>query len=89
MTKDRNVPYGKISNASEIGQLMRQRRRELGKNQQDIAWIAGVGVRLVSELENGKETAEIGKALLLLERLGLDVWIFPRGQDGLDGQERR
>ena len=41
---------------------------------------SGVGVRFVSELENGKPTLEIEKVLRVLSRLGLEVTITPRGR---------
>jgi len=33
---------------------------------------SGTGVRFVSDLENGKETCELGKALKVIENLGID-----------------
>jgi transcriptional regulator with XRE-family HTH domain len=47
--------------------------------QEQLAALAGVGPRFLSEVENGKESAEIGKVLQVLRRLGLDVSITPRG----------
>ena len=37
-------------------------------------------MRFLSELERGKETAEIGKALHALRLLGLEVVLSPRAQ---------
>jgi y4mF family transcriptional regulator len=68
----------RISEAKQLGAAVRQRRRELGLTQEQIAGIAGVGVRFVSELERGKSTAEIGKVLQVARRLGLDLWVAPR-----------
>jgi y4mF family transcriptional regulator len=69
-----------IRDAEALGRLVRDKRRQLGLNQTELAGIAGVGTRFVSELERGKPTAELGKVLQLLERLGLDVWVAQRGQ---------
>ena len=74
------VPFGKISIAGDIGRLIRERRKASGATQADLAAVAGVGVRFLSELERGKATAELGKTLLVLQRLGFDVWIKPRGK---------
>jgi transcriptional regulator with XRE-family HTH domain len=74
-----NIPYGKISSTDELGHLIKQRRKDLSEKQKDIAALCGVGPRFLSELERGKETAEIGKALEVLKRIGLDIWILPRG----------
>ena len=75
-----NVPYGKMICVADLGRLVRDKRRAIGVRQADLAALAGVGTRFLSELENGKETAEIGKVLLVLKRLGLDLWIAPRGE---------
>ena len=73
------VPYGKISGVSDIGAIVRARRREKGLRQDAASGIAGVGIRFVSELERGKPTVQLEKALRVLHRLGLEVWIVPRG----------
>ncbi len=72
-------PYGKIRTSQELGRLIRYRRKESGVPQADAAALSGVGPRYLSELERGKESAELGKALQVLQRLGLDVWVLPRG----------
>lgn len=63
----------------DIGGAIRARRRELGYTQAELADRVGVGITYLSQLENGKETAEIGKALHLLSMLGLDIYVGPRG----------
>ncbi|WP_428040612.1 hypothetical protein [Devosia psychrophila] len=40
--------------------------------------MAGVGRRFLSELENGKPTAEIGKVLQVLTALGIDMQLKVR-----------
>ncbi len=73
------IPYGKIADVGQIGLAIRHKRREIGMRQSELAALSGVGTRFLSELENGKTTAEIGKALRVLQRLGLDLWLEPRG----------
>ena len=75
-----DIPYGRVSRVTDLGRLVRDKRRAIGVRQADLAALAGVGTRFLSELENGKETAEIGKVLLVCNRLGLDLWITPRGE---------
>ena len=75
----KNIPYGKILSPEALGKLIRRRRKESGSDQVRAAGLAGVGVRFLSELERGKHTAELGKVLKVLERLGLEIWILPRG----------
>ncbi len=74
-----NIPYGRILGAVQLGELLRASRRAQGLRQRDAAGISGVGVRFLSELERGKPTVELGRALRVLGRLGLEVWILPRG----------
>lgn len=72
-------PYGKVASPREIGRLIREKRKESGVTQEQAAALLGVGVRFLSELERGKPTAELGKVLHVLDKLGLSVWILPRG----------
>ena len=70
--------YGKVLTPQEIGRAIRAKRKE-GKIRQDTAaGLCGVGAKFLSQLENGKETAELGKALQVLRKMGLEVYIFPR-----------
>jgi y4mF family transcriptional regulator len=72
-------PYGKVTAIAQIGAAIRQKRRAIGMRQAELAALSGVGIRFLSELENGKSSAEIGKVLIVLRRLGLDLLIQPRG----------
>ena len=72
------VKYGKISSSQDIGHLIRLKRKEVGIKQEVAAGISGVGTKFLSQLENGKETAELGKTLQVLRKMGLDLYIFPR-----------
>lgn len=68
----------KLSTVEDVGRLIRMRRRKLGYTQAELAEIVGVGVTYLSHLENGKETAEMGKALHLLQMLGIDLYARER-----------
>jgi y4mF family transcriptional regulator len=78
---DKKIPYGKIVDVGQVGTAIRHKRRAIGMRQSELAALSGVGTRFLSELENGKTTAEIGKALRVLQRLGLDLWLEPRGSN--------
>ncbi len=73
-------PSGNISSVEEIGTLVRQYRKQHGWRIEDVSGIGNVGARFISEFERGKETAELGKVLKVLDVLGLEVVIRPRGQ---------
>jgi len=55
---------------AEIGAIVRKARKAQGMRQDELAGAAGVGLRFIVELEAGKPTAQLGKALRVLEALG-------------------
>ncbi len=61
----------------QIGSLIKQTRKSLGVTQKDLALTAGTGLRFVIDLEKGKETCEIGKALTVLQTLGIKLTLTP------------
>ena len=61
----------------QIGKLIRETRKNLGVTQRDLALTSGTGMRFVIDLEKGKETCEIGKALRILNTLGIKVTLTP------------
>lgn len=76
---DNKIPYGKILSAQEIGTIVRASRKAQGATQAEFAALCGVGVRFISDLENGKPTTELGKVLQVIQSLGLELTIQPRG----------
>lgn len=69
----------KITDAKSFGDAIRQRRKELQYTQTDLAEFSGFSVSFISDLERGKATAEIGKALYMANILGMDVCLMKRG----------
>ncbi len=67
-----------MTTTKDIGLSVKSRRRELKLRQSDLAAAAGVGVRFLIELEDGKPTAQLGKMLAVLDALGLDCDLVPR-----------
>jgi len=67
------------TSVAAIGQIVRSARRRSGMDQATAAGLAGVGVRFLGDLERGKPTVRLGLALQVLDRLGLHLWIAPRG----------
>lgn len=57
----------------QLGQLIRQRRRELGLTQTQVAEVANTNLRFVSELERGKPTARLENVMRVLEALGIEL----------------
>ncbi len=56
-----------------FGAILRLRRLALGLSQSDLALATGVGRRFIIELEAGKPSCQLGKALVVAEVLGIRV----------------
>ena len=67
---------GPLRTPKALGAAIRARRKHLGATQAELAGLAAVGARFVSEVERGKPTAELGRVLRLLDRLGLHVHLL-------------
>ena len=68
-----------ISDSKMFGEALKKRRKELGYTQRYISEFTGFSISFISDLENGKSTAELGKAIYLASMLGLDIVISARG----------
>jgi transcriptional regulator with XRE-family HTH domain len=62
-----------VNDSTEFGAVLRKRRGELGYTQQDVVSLAPFGSTFFSDLENGKETAHLGKAIMAARMLGFHV----------------
>lgn len=60
-----------IATAQEFGRQLAQARRALGLTQRDLALAIGTGERFIVELESGKPTAQLGKALAAAKAVGM------------------
>lgn len=67
-----------ITDALSFGAALRERRKQRGYTQADLSAATGVSVSFLSDLENGKETTELGKALFIAQMLGLDLSLTKR-----------
>ena len=62
-----------IRNAKDFGTAIRERRKRLGYTQGELAEMCDVGVMFVSQLENGKPTAQLDKAIRVANMVGLNI----------------
>ncbi len=62
-----------IRNAEQFGSLIRDRRRAAGINQDELAARCGVARRFIIDLEAGKPTCQIGKAITAAVELGIKL----------------
>ncbi len=67
-----------VTSPEELGKAIRSSRKKIGLTQKKLASLAGVGARFLSELERGKATAQVGKTLMIMSLLGLEMHINER-----------
>jgi y4mF family transcriptional regulator len=60
-----------INNAKEFGQIIAQARKALGITQRQLALAINTGERFIVDLESGKATAQLGKALAAAKAVGI------------------
>lgn len=63
----------RVQRTSDVGNLIRRRRREAGYTIQQLAQLLGCSTRFLSEVERGKESASIGRVLQIAVSLGLEM----------------
>ena len=68
-----------IGTPREFGAAIRAQRNKLHYTQAALAEFTGFSVSFLSDLERGKETSELGKALLIANLLGLNCTLSVRG----------
>lgn len=69
-----------IDTAGRLGNLIRSRRQALGMTQRDLALAVNVGERFIVDLEGGKPTCQLGRALVVARGVGIrlcDVAMAP------------
>jgi HTH-type transcriptional regulator / antitoxin HipB len=64
-----------------LGDVVRQRREELGLRQDELADLAGVSTRFVHTLEAGKPTVQLDRVAAVLDVLGLELAVQRRSPD--------
>jgi len=62
-----------ISDTKSLGEGIRKGRARLNVTQKDLSLASGIGLRFIIELEKGKPTCQIGKALEIARALGLKL----------------
>jgi y4mF family transcriptional regulator len=66
------------SDVGEIAWTVRERRRQLGYTQAQLAERVGVGLRFLRELERGKPTLRMDRVEQVLAYFGLKLGVVPR-----------
>jgi y4mF family transcriptional regulator len=60
-----------VINAIDFGNLIRATRKKAKLTQAEVAAASGIGDRFVRELEKGKPSCQLEKALLVAKMLGI------------------
>ncbi len=72
-----------IRNAKDFGEMVAQARKGLGITQRELALAINSGERFIVDLEAGKPTAQLGKALAAAHAAGVrlgDLSVAPRSR---------
>ncbi|HBQ12962.1 MAG TPA: transcriptional regulator [Myxococcales bacterium] len=72
-----------VASAEDFGALVRERRRERGLSQQQLAAKVGVSRQWIVQVESGKPRAEVGLLLRVLNALDLVLRVEPRAEDSI------
>jgi len=63
----------RIQTAEDLGKAIRSQRKSDGLTLTETSGLTNVGVRFLSELENGKPTVRLDKLLRVLSSFGLQL----------------
>ena len=63
--------------AKQIGEFVKKTRKSMGVTQKRLALTSGTGLRFIIELEQGKPTCQLEKALTVLHTLGIKMELTP------------
>ncbi len=77
--KPRNT-NGKLSNAEDLGLIIRKRRQSLGLTQIQLSEACGCSPRFIGELERGIAGGNIKQVLHVCRMLGIDLFAKVRGE---------
>ena len=78
------IPERVHSDMNELSRFVKERRKILGLTQEDLSFKAGVGLRFVRDLEQGKETLKMDKVNAVLALFGHVLGPLPqlRNEEG-------
>ena len=68
-----NSQFIVIMDTKEIGNIIKERRKHLGVNQQTLADLAGVGLNTLVAIERGEGNPQLNTLLTILDTLGLQM----------------
>ena len=69
----------RIDTASQFGSAVASARKRLGITQRELALAISAGERFIVDLEAGKPTAQLGKALAAAR--GVGIWLIDSNEE--------
>ena len=63
----------RVFSAKDLGKYFKVRRKKLGYTQKQISELSGLSASFISDVENGKPTIELDKAIKLANVLGINL----------------
>ena len=73
---------------NNLSAVIKAKRKELGLTQEDLAGKAGVGLRFVREMEQGKQTLRMDKVNQVLFLFGFELGPVPLNREKLLNENR-
>lgn len=70
----------RILRMDTFGALVRMRRKELGMTQRELSRLTGFSMRLIGEIERGKEHVAADKLLVILDVLNMTMVVHVEGK---------
>ena len=66
-----------------LNEYVKTKRKALGLSREELAQKAGVGLRFLRELEQGKETLKMDKVNQVLKLFGMQLGVVPMDRTNL------
>ena len=75
------MKHQQLNNAADVGNLIRAERKRQKLSQLQLAGLANTGIRLISDMENGKGTVQLQKLLAVVSALGMSMYVYSPWND--------
>ncbi len=69
----------RIADTTTLGEMVRKRRKELKYTQVYLSEVTGLSITFISDLERGKASIHLEKAIQVIHVLGMDLFVEKRG----------
>ena len=77
-----NYKFGTMTSKGNLSDYVKAMRKQYGLTQLDLSAKAGVGLRFVRELEQGKKTLRMDKVNCVLNLFGSELGVVRQSREG-------